>query len=77
MTPALLELILQHKYCCVHRLEGAPNLDSSDAMEPPGTYSRKMLRQSLERSVPCKDHVSLKVFHLGGSCEPEVSPSLV
>lgn len=31
----------------------APNLSSRAEMEPPGTYSRKMLRWSLLRCVPC------------------------
>lgn len=30
-----------------------PNLASSEAMEPPGTYSRKMLSDSSVFSVPC------------------------
>jgi len=31
-----------------------PNLASSEAMDPPGTYSRKMLSDSSVFSVPCR-----------------------
>jgi len=62
--------IAEHSRCTLYDTSGIPNLAKSDAMEPPGTYSRKMFRVSSVFSVPCtqQQHVSWCYQGLALSC---------
>jgi len=56
--------IAEHGRCTSHDTGDIPNLAKSDAMEPPGTYSRKMFRVSSVFSVPCIRQQPVTIFRV-------------
>lgn len=68
-SPHLCRYSRPSRICLVYTLTTdslkLPNLANSEAMEPPGTYSRKMLSDSSVFSVPCENAHGVRLTSQG------------